>query len=90
VNEEPKGAIKRHAVPKLLDRPFRCWVVSEIPVHHTTRGDVEDDEDINPLTSGGHHHEEVAREYCAGMVLKEGRPRLGRLATASLGGRRGI
>jgi hypothetical protein len=78
VDEEPKGAVKRHAVPKLLDRPFRCGLVSEIPVHHTTRGDVEDDEDVNPPKSGGHDHEEVAREYS----LLDSRPRSSPLLSA--------
>jgi hypothetical protein len=47
-------------------------------VHHTTRGDVEDDEDVNPPKSGGHDHEEVAREYS----LLDSRPRSSPLLSA--------
>jgi hypothetical protein len=52
-------------------------VVGEIPVHDLACADVEDDEDVQPLKGGGHHDEEVAGEYGAGMIADERGPRLG-------------
>lgn len=60
VDEEAKPGIKREAIPKLLDRPFSGGVGGEVPVHHSTCGDVEVDKDVDPLKRGGHYPE--ARE----------------------------
>jgi hypothetical protein len=49
-------------------------VVGEIPVHDLACADVEDDEDVQPLKGGGHHDEEVAGEYGAGMIAEERGP----------------
>lgn len=73
--EETVPGIEREAVPELLNRPF---------------GDVEDDEDVNPLKRGGHHHEEVAREHIAGMIPEKRCPRLWRLPTARSRARRHV
>ena len=85
MDEKAIGAIQRQTVPKLLDGPFRRGVFGEIPVHNPACADVEDDEDVQPLKGGGHHDEEVAGEYGAGMIVEERRPRLGRSATTASG-----
>ena len=54
MDEEPVDAIKRKTVPKLLERPLRCGVVGEIPVHDSACADVEEDEDVQSLEGGGH------------------------------------
>jgi hypothetical protein len=85
MNEKARRAIQRKTVPKLLDGPFRPGVFGEIPVHHPACADVEDDKDAQSLKGGGHHEEEVAGQYGAGMIAEERRPRLGRSATTAPG-----
>ena len=57
----------------------------EIPVHDPPGCDVEDDEDLDALKRGGHHHEEVARQYAADLVPKERGPGLARGPTEAGG-----
>jgi hypothetical protein len=62
MDDKPIRGIQRKTVPELLDRPFRRRVFRQIPVNDPACGDVEDDEDVQPLKRGGHHDEEVAPE----------------------------
>ena len=69
------------AIRAIQGRPFRnCWIVHaavgwSVRFQCTTRrADVEDDEDVQPLKGGGHHDEEVAGEYGAGMIVEERGP----------------
>ena len=73
MHDEAIGRIDREAVPELLDRPVGCGMPSEVPVHDLPGRDVQDDEDIDALKRGGHHHEEVAGQDGAGVVPKERR-----------------
>ena len=85
VDHESVPLVARYNHPKLLDGPLRRGVFSEIPVHDPAYADVEDDEDGQPLKGGGHHDEEVAGEYGAGMIAEKRRTRLGRSATTAPG-----
>ena len=82
MDEEAVGAIHRQTVPKLLDGPLRCRVLSEIPVHDSACANVENHEDVQPLKGGGYYDEGVAGEDDAAVIVEEGRLRLGRTATA--------
>jgi hypothetical protein len=75
-----RGSGRRHPqadVPKLLDGPLRCGVLSEIPVHDSACANVENHEDVQPLKGGGYYDEGVAGKDDAGVIVEEGRPRLG-------------
>ena len=74
MDEKAISAIHGKAVSELLDGPFCRGVVGEIPVHDPACADVEDDEDVQPLKGGGHHDEEVAGEYGAGLIAEERGP----------------
>src|SRR4029434_5601629 len=83
MNEKAIRAIQGRAISEPLDRPCCRGVVGEIPVHDLACADVEDDEDVQPLKGGGHHDEEVAGEYGAGMIAEARGPRLGLSGTTA-------
>lgn len=76
VYEDAIGSIDREAVSELLDRPLSGRMPSQISMHDSAGRDVQDDEDVEELEGGGHHHQEVASQYRAGMIVKERGPRL--------------
>ena len=71
MHEEAIGPIDGKTVPELLDCPLRRGMPVEVPVHDPPGCDVQDDEDIDALKRGGHHHEEVAGQYANCMVPEE-------------------
>jgi hypothetical protein len=85
MDEKAKSAIQRKTVAELLDCRIRRGVVGETPVHDPACRDIEDHEDVQSSKRGGHHDEEVAREYRVGMIVEKRRPRLGRSTTATSG-----
>ncbi len=46
VDDESIGRIGRNTIPELLDRPFRRWVVGDVPVHDPPCGNVDEDEHV--------------------------------------------
>ena len=90
MDEEPIGAVQRKPISKLLGRPFRRGVVSEIPVHDSACADVEHHEDVQPLKGRGHDDEEVASQHDASIIVEECCPRLGKSATSAPGPRRHV
>ena len=76
VHEQARSSIEREAIAKLLHRPLGCGMPREIPVDDPPGRDVEDDEHVDALKRGGHHHEEVAGHHGAGVTAKKCRPRL--------------
>lgn len=75
VYEEAIRPIDGKAIPELLDGPLGRGMPGEVPVHDLPCRHVQDDEDIDTLKRGGHHHEEVAGQHGAGVDAKECRPR---------------
>src|SRR5215831_6067287 len=76
VDDEAIGMIARQCFPELLQRPFRCGMVSDIVVENLPRFDLHDDEDVEGTECGGDHHEEVAGHHDLGMVADKGQPAL--------------
>ena len=77
VHEEAIGPIEGKAILELLDGPLGRGMPGDVPPVHDLPGrDVQDDEDIDALKRGGHHHEEVAGQHGAGVVAKERSPGL--------------
>jgi hypothetical protein len=81
VSDEPMRALKRDAVPKLLNGPGGRGMRGDIPVHDSACRDVEEDEDVQPLKCGRDDQEEVAREHSTRMIVEECGPALWRPTT---------
>lgn len=83
VENEPMGSVQWDTVPELLDRPFGCRVVGNVPVQNSSCGDVDEDEDVQPAKRGRDDQEEVAGEDGAGVIDETVRPSLSRSSARS-------
>lgn len=74
--------IRWNRFTKLLERPLRGGVCSDVAMDQSPRRVLHDDEDIQKLERCGDHDAEVARHDRLGVIAKKSRPALIATGTA--------